>query len=410
MEAGRYMELTGETELGTAVNGDSITPNAASENANDLGQRMNQEVLGPMKETFVGKDEVIDLLGICLVGGENLFILGPPGTAKSALVQELALRLEGQMFDYLLTRFTEPNELFGPFDIRRLREGELVTNTEGMLPLADFVFLDELLNANSAILNSLLMVLNERIFRRGRETFSLPTLMVVGASNSLPQDEALGALFDRFLLRVRCDNVPTERLAEVLRSGWNRELAGKSRSSQLHVDLVRELQSQLRDVDLSPVQSHYVDLVRRLRMAGIKVSDRRAVKLQRMIAASALLCGRRHTVPSDLWVLRHIWDTDEQQEVIAALVDGVIAGAGGADQPGSHPRANQSDAPNPEVLATELRRIATRLDDPELATDEKSRLRDELGLLASRCDWISNAHQREYLQQQIHALWPRVSN
>src|SRR5207253_4896502 len=114
---------------------------------------------------------------------ENLFLLGPPGTAKTAIVHELGRRLSGKVFDYLLTRFTEPNELFGPFDIRKLRDGELVTNTEGMLPEADFVFLDELLNANSAILNSLLMVLNERIFRRGRETRPLPTLAVFAASN-----------------------------------------------------------------------------------------------------------------------------------------------------------------------------------------------------------------------------------
>lgn len=112
-----------------------------------LGKRLTEEVLLPLKNAFVGKDEIVDLMGVCLVAGENLFLLGPPGTAKSALVRELAMRLDGQVFDYLLTRFTEPNELFGPFDIRRLREGELVTNTEGMLPEASFVLLDELLNA-----------------------------------------------------------------------------------------------------------------------------------------------------------------------------------------------------------------------------------------------------------------------
>src|SRR6266566_5391455 len=194
-----------------------------------LGDKLTGAVLRPMKEAFVGKDEVIDLLGVCLVGGENLFILGPPGTAKSALVQQLARRLHGQSFDYLLTRFTEPNELFGPFDIRRLREGELITNTEGMLPEASLVFLDELLNANSAILNSLLMVLNERIFRRGRETRPLPTLAVVGASNRLPEDDALGALFDRFLLRVRCDNVQPEELPDVLVAGWKLDLEREPR-------------------------------------------------------------------------------------------------------------------------------------------------------------------------------------
>lgn len=378
-----------------------------SDAEHELGRRLNQDVLAPMKECFVGKDEIVDLLGICLVGGENLFILGPPGTAKSALVQELAARLEGQMFDYLLTRFTEPNELFGPFDIRRLREGDLVTNTEGMLPRADFVFLDELLNANSAILNSLLMVLNERVFRRGRETFDLPTLMVVGASNSLPQDDALGALFDRFLLRVKCDNVPTERLSDVLRAGWNRESTVRERRAGMHVDQVRALQRQLHQVNFDDVRTAYVDLVRRLRLAGIKVSDRRAVKLQRTIAASALLCDRRNAQVSDLWVLRHIWDTEEQQEVISALVANTIKTAGAVDQTGSHPRASDQDAPNPELLAQELRRLAARFDDSSLSESERAQNRDELGLLASRCEWVTNAQQREYLQHEIHALWQR---
>jgi MoxR-like ATPase len=313
------------------------------------------------------------------------------------------------MFDYLLTRFTEPNELFGPFDIRRLREGELVTNTDGMLPLADFVFLDELLNANSAILNSLLMVLNERVFRRGRETFVLPTLMVVGASNSLPQDEALGALFDRFLLRVRCDNVPTQRLPEVLLAGWHRELNPTARSSSLPVGRVRELQRLLVQVDLSPIQPNYVELIRKLRLAGIKLSDRRAVKLQRMVAASALLCGRRQALVSDLWVLRHIWDTDEQQEVISALVNAELASVNG-EQAGAHPRAHQTDAPNPELLAGELRRITGRLDAADLPPSERSQLRDEISLLASRCEWIINPHQREYLQREIAAVWPRLNS
>ena len=104
-----------------------------------LGQRLVNDVLSPLKRAFVGKDEIVDLLGVCLAGGENLFLLGPPGTAKSAIVRELSRRLDGKVFDYLLTRFTEPNELFGPFDIRKLREGELLTNTEGMLPEASLM-------------------------------------------------------------------------------------------------------------------------------------------------------------------------------------------------------------------------------------------------------------------------------
>ena len=108
-----------------------------------VAQRLTRDVLAPVKRAFVGKDEVVDVLGVCLCAGEHAFLLGPPGTAKSALVYALARRLHGNAFTYLLTRFTEPSELFGPFDIRRLREGELVTNTEGMLPEAEFAFLDD---------------------------------------------------------------------------------------------------------------------------------------------------------------------------------------------------------------------------------------------------------------------------
>src|SRR5690349_21689752 len=259
-------------------------------NAIEITARLVAEALTPMKQSFVGKDEIIDLMGISLIGGENLFILGPPGPAKSALVHQLAARLEGRTFDYLLTRFTEPNELFGPFDIRKLRDGELQTNTEGMLPEASLVFLDELLNANSAILNSLLVALNERVFRRGKETRPLAALMFVGASNHLPEDDALQALFDRFLLRVHCDNVPGERLPDVLTAGWKLGSEAVAKSS-VHFDELRSAQTALATIELGGVRKAFSELVHRIRHAGIPVSDRRAVKLQRVIAASALLCG-----------------------------------------------------------------------------------------------------------------------
>lgn len=369
----------------------------------ELGLRLQGEILSSLKSAFVGKDEIIDLLGVSLVAGENLFILGPPGTAKSALVHELGRRLQGRTFEYLLTRFTEPNEIFGPFDIRRLREGDLVTNTEGMLPEASLVFLDELLNANSAILNSLLMVLNERVFRRGRETRPLPTLMVVGASNRLPEDDALGALFDRFLLRVRCDNVPQEELEEVLEAGWKLDLGLGEASTAMTIEDMRALNGLLPRVDLKAVRPVYLELIHRLRHAGIPISDRRAVKLQRLLGASAILCGRQEVAVSDLWVLRHIWDREEQAEVISALVQHTLGDSAGEER--SHPRARGPEGPDPESLARDLERIEKKLADGGAAEPERSYLKDRLGILAARCQWIPGEEERGFLQERVEKLW-----
>lgn len=373
-----------------------------------LSQRLNDDVLQPMKEAFIGKEEVIDLLGVCLVGGENLFILGPPGTAKSALVQDLSRRMDGRVFDYLLTRFTEPNEIFGPFDIRRLRDGELITNTEGMLPEASFVFLDELLNANSAILNSLLMVLNERVFRRGRELRKLPTLMVVGASNRLPEDEALGALFDRFLLRVHCDNVPQEQLHEVLGAGWKLDMHARDHYlPAMTVEEVRTLQGLLKHADFTRVRPAYLELIHRLRHAGIAISDRRAVKLQRLLAASALLCGRQVVEETDLWILRYIWDTEEQQEIIATIVQETVDSANNTDH-SRHPRSHRDAVPDAEELARDLERLAARANKAELDATSVAYLRDQLGVLDGRCQWVADEQQRAHLEQQLKTLWEKL--
>ena len=166
-------------------------------------QRLRSDVLDPLRQRFAGRDELIELLALVLVAGENLLIVGPPGTAKSELVAELARRLDGRYFEYLLTRFTEPSELFGPVDITRLREGEITTRTRGMLPEAEIAFLDEVFNAGSAILNTLLGILDNGVFRRAGETRRAPLISVLGATNSVPDDPELRALEDRFAVRRR---------------------------------------------------------------------------------------------------------------------------------------------------------------------------------------------------------------
>src|SRR3954466_1597496 len=230
--------------------------------------RLGREVIDALKRRFVGRDEVIDLIALAVVSGEHLFLHGPPGTAKSALIRQFATAVRGRYFEYLLTRFSEPNEVFGPIDLVRLREGTVATVTTGMLPEAEFVFLDELFNANSAILNNLLSVLNERVYRRGAQVHQLPVLSVFSASNHLPEEHALRALFDRFLLRCHVDNLRREAMPRLLAAGWEMENAPPPESS-LTADDLRTLARQVYRVDLSGVSERYAEVIFKVRDLGV---------------------------------------------------------------------------------------------------------------------------------------------
>src|SRR5439155_2876566 len=135
-------------------------------------------------------------------------------------VRRVARALGGNYFEYLLGRFTEPSEVFGPVDLRKLKEGVVETQTEGMLPEADIAFLDEVFLGSTAILNTLLAILNERVFRRGHTVMRCPLRICVGASNALPTDDSLAAFADRFLARVFIDPIPDPRLEELPEGGW----------------------------------------------------------------------------------------------------------------------------------------------------------------------------------------------
>src|SRR5260370_14761177 len=121
-------------------------------------ERLRDEVIEPLKQRFVGRDEVIDLIALALVAGEHLFLHGPPGTAKSALIRHFARAVRGRYFEYMLTRFSEPNEIFGPIDIAHLREGRVMTVTHGILPEAGCEFLVQLLHSHSALIQYVLTV------------------------------------------------------------------------------------------------------------------------------------------------------------------------------------------------------------------------------------------------------------
>ncbi len=363
-------------------------------------------VLNYVKNTFVGKNDVVDLLGICLLARENAFLYGPPGTAKSALVRTLAKTVkDGKNFEYLLTRFTEPTEIFGPFDIRKLKEGELLTNTEGMMPEASMVFLDEIFNANSAILNSLLMALNEKIFKRGKETKHLPALMFVGASNVLPEDEALNALFDRFLVRINVGYVNPNLLQQVLLAGRKLETTTDSDIPVILAHEIKDLQALCKTVDLKPIYEVYLNTIISLRNTGITISDRRAVKMQNLIAASALICGRNEAILSDLWVLKHIWDTEEQIEILEGIINRTIEKD---TNPKSHPQSLQNKTPNPEEVMKDVKILIDQWETGGLSFEEQNVIKDKLRYLQTRCDWIANAEQKQFIQKEIESLWQKI--
>jgi MoxR-like ATPase len=360
----------------------------------DAVGRLRHEVIDVLKRRFIGRDEVIDLIALAVVAGEHLFLHGPPGTAKSALIRQFATAVRGPYFEYLLTRFSEPNEVFGPIDLVRLREGTVATVTTGMLPEAEFVFLDELFNANSAILNNLLSVLNERVYRRGAEVHRLPMLSLLSASNHLPDDDALRALFDRFLLRCHVDNLQREAMPRLLAAGWELENAVPAESS-LTADDLRALARQVYRVDLSGVAERYTEVVFKVRDLGVALSDRRAVKVLKLVAASAILCGRTAASATDLWVLRYVWDREEQIAPLASLIAGVLEPHAG--EPAAHPLAAVPERVDGEELARQLDAAEAELRNGTPSLSALARLRERVADLADRAAWLPDDAARGHL-------------
>jgi MoxR-like ATPase len=274
---------------------------------------------------LVGRDQLAELIVLAAVAGEHLLVIGPPGTAKSAVVRRVAQALGGRYFEYLLGRFTEPSELFGPVDLRKLREGTVETDVTGMLPEADVAFLDEVFLGSTAILNTLLGVLNERRFRRGHTQVDCPLRVAVGAANALPDDEGLAAFADRFLLHLFVEPVPDHQLEAMLAGGWRSDAAPVATPAGLvHLDT---LCRTLHDVQLETVRPVLAEAVRELRRAGVHLSDRRIVKSQRLIAAAAVLAGRREAGPADLWPLLYVLPTKEAQHSARDVLEEQLAHA-----------------------------------------------------------------------------------
>lgn len=285
--------------------------------------QLPKKFLESLSSPFVGRDEEAKVITLALLSKEHVILIGEPGTAKSALARRAAELLNAKFFMYLLTKYTEPSELFGALDINALRQGIYKRITKDRLPEAEIAFLDEIFNANSAILNALLSLLNERVIYDGYNVIKVPLRTLITASNRVPDEPELEALYDRLLLRHYAKPVGEELWKDLLQASWDLEFTTKWAvmvpiMTIKHIDSLFELLSK---VDLEGIKNKLLKLYIMLEEKGIHLSDRRKGKALKIISAHALLNGRLKAIEEDLIVLKYVAprEVDDFEKVSALL-------------------------------------------------------------------------------------------
>lgn len=298
-------------------------------------------------ERFVRRDEELDLLTLCAAAQEPLLFVGPPGTAKSDMVVSFVASLgvpEGEYFEYMLTRFTEPGEILGPVDIDALKQGRFVRRTRARLPEARVAFLDEVFKGNSAILNTLLTLVNERKFYQDGVATPARLAMLFGATNDVPDAAELDALADRFVLKVETLPVKDTHFTELIDAGARNEvLRATSQRPWARGDAT--LDDYLRFkcyLDLAaaaapdpaadrarwfpaPVFAEFRRVIRALELDDkIAVSDRKAVKLYRLIRARAFLLHGGAVRHEDLSLLAYVGNRRHELAPVAEKVRALL--------------------------------------------------------------------------------------
>jgi MoxR-like ATPase len=263
---------------------------------------------------LVDRRTLVESTLLAAVAQEHVLVVGPPGTAKSQAVRQIAEAVGDRYFEYLISKFTEPSEIFGAVDLAELRAGRVVVDTTDMLPEAQLAFLDEVFLGSSAILNTLLGILNERVYRRGHTIRSCPLRICVGASNAVPTDPTLAAFADRFLVRVFVERVADPFLDDLLTAGWDVSRPPAPADLEHTGGLLDVAAAFVDTVDLSLARPALAQAVRLLRRHGIELSDRRIVRAQRLVAAAAVLDGRDAASPADLWPIVRVIPTAEDQQ------------------------------------------------------------------------------------------------
>lgn len=279
-----------------------------------------KKIRSDLKSRYFERDDVIDGAFCALLTGSHLLLIGPPGTAKSQLANEICRKITGaRYFQWLLTKFTTPEELFGAVSLKGLENDEYRRVTSGKLPEAHIAFLDEVFKASSSILNTLLTIMNERIFYNGTEKVRIPLISLFGASNELPSEEdELEALYDRFLLRYVVDYIKEDfRFLKMLNTENEISVEGVITSEEL--DSCREEAGRVK------LPSNILKLISRIRKdlakKGITPSDRRYKQSVSLLKSRAYLEGRSEVSEDDLRFLENVlWREPGEKTEIQSVI------------------------------------------------------------------------------------------